>query len=123
VSILAGRTKSRFSHILNSVIIYPMDDKVAVEVPTYKGRLNIKFEDNCGNRFQDMSEQNFMFFLCFSSSFRTLEKLQTCTPIFQKFSTLVGILGQLFVPILVGVIIDYLCKTKIILRHAYRVNR
>jgi len=69
VSILTGTTKSLFSHILNSVIFYTMDDKVAVEVPTYKGRLNIKFEDICGNCFQDMSEQNFMFSFC------TLEKL------------------------------------------------
>jgi len=65
VSILTGATKSRFSRIRNSMIFYPKNTKVAVEVPAYQGRLRTKFEDNCVKGFQDMSE----------SSFCTLEKI------------------------------------------------
>jgi len=128
VSILTGTTKSRFWHILNSMIFYP------VEVPAYQGRLNTKFEENCVKRFQDMSEQTFEFFsLFFSSSFRTLEKnrcnSQTRTPIQLKFGTLVG-RPEAIISVNFGenpykilrVIINHLRKTSTIFRHAYRVN-
>ena len=38
-------------NIHNSVIFYPMDAKVALEVPAYQGRLHPKFEENCVNHF------------------------------------------------------------------------
>ena len=63
VSILTGTTKSRISHILNSMVFYPKNTKVAVELPVYQGRLHTKFEENHVKCFQDMSEQTFKFFL------------------------------------------------------------
>jgi len=42
--LLTGTTKSRFSHIRNSMIFYLKNNKVAVEVPAYQGRLLTIFE-------------------------------------------------------------------------------
>ena len=66
MSILTGTTKSRFSHIRNSMVFYPKNTKVTVEVPTYQWRLHTKFEKKLCKAFQDMSKQAFNFF---SSSF------------------------------------------------------
>ena len=128
-------TKSRSSRIHYSMIFYPKNTKVAVEVPAYQGRLHTKFEKNCVKRFQDMSEQTFkIFFLAFFSlSFHTLEKnccnSQTCTPIPLKFRSLVGhpeaINSTKFAENpykILRVIINHLHKTRTIFRHTYRVN-
>ena len=72
VSILTGITKSRFSHIRNSMIFYPKNTKAAVEVPAYQGRQHTKFEENHVKRIRDMSEQTFEFFFFI---FCTLEKI------------------------------------------------
>ena len=65
ISILTGTTKSQFLCIRNSMIFYPKNNKVAVEVSANQGRLHTKLKENCVKRFQDMSEQTFkFFFLC-----------------------------------------------------------
>ena len=73
ISILTGTTKSC---IRNSIIFYLKNTKVTVEVPTYQGRLHIKFEENRVKRFRDMSEQTFEFisFFFFHCLFAHLEK-------------------------------------------------
>ena len=42
VSILTGATKSRFSHICSSVMPYPNDTKVTVELASMQGKPNQK---------------------------------------------------------------------------------
>ena len=74
VSIL---TKLRFSYIYNSVIFYSIDANVAVEVPTYQGRLHTKFEENHVSHFRHMSEQTsmFLFFSFFFFLFFVFSKM------------------------------------------------
>ena len=74
VSILTGTTKSQFSRIRNSMIFYQKKTEVAVEVPTYQGRLHTKFEGNRVKHFRDFSEQTFEFFIFFCL-FAHLKKL------------------------------------------------
>ena len=61
VSIWIGTTKLQFSRILNSMIFYLKNTKVAVDVPAYQGRLPTKFEENHVKCFWDMSKQTFGF--------------------------------------------------------------
>ena len=126
-----AQTTMRFSRIRNSMIFYPKNTKVDVEVPAYQGRLHTKFEENCVKRFRDMSERTFKFF----SSSRLFAHLknrcnsQTRSPIQLKFGALVGRpeaiiiinCGENLYKIL-RVKIDHLRKTKTIFRHAHRVK-
>ena len=128
-SILTGTIKSRFSRIHNSVVFYLINPKVALEVPAYQRWLRTKFEENRAKRFRDMSEQTFkfFFFVFFSSSFRTLEKIDIShKPVLQSSWNLVhlsGVKRRLSASILVRIrsrslelhIIDHLHKTKAIL--------
>ena len=67
VSILTGTTKQPFSRTHRFVIFDLKITKFAVEVPTYKGRLDSKIKVNHASHFRDTSEQIFkVFFFIFS---------------------------------------------------------
>ena len=106
VSILTGTKKSWFSRVCNSMIFYPKNTKVAVEVPAYQGKVHTKFEENFVKRFWDLSEQSFKFFLLIFRLF-ALEKITvTCKLVLQSSWNLVhlwGVQRQLTVSILVRI--------------------
>ena len=62
LSNLTGTTKLQFLRVRFSMIFYPKNARVVVEVPAYQGRLHTKFEENRAKHFRDMSEQTFEFF-------------------------------------------------------------
>ena len=135
VSILTGRKKTQFSHLCSSVIPYPIGTKFARKVPTSKGSLHTKFEENRSSHFRDTSEQNFVFISSFfsSTSFRTLRKIRHKTRmrarIGLKFGTLKGLIKADLCtnfdrnPMNIhGGMTDYLRKIRSEVCHAYRVN-
>jgi len=91
VSILTGTTNLWFSRIHNSVIFYPIDSNVVVEVCLHQGRLHTKFEENYINHFRDMGEQNFFFFIfLLLRLFTHLKKIALIHKLWLKFNNLVG---------------------------------
>ena len=80
VIILIGTTKLRFSHIHRSVTFYPKITKFAVELPTYKGRLDSQIEVNRARCFRDTRDQSFSFcssfFFFFVFSHKSQNQLQ-----------------------------------------------
>ena len=140
VSILTGRTKTSFSHLCISVIIYLIGTKFSTQLPASQGSLHSKFEGNRSSDFRDMSCQSFVFFFflrffsffffVFSHTCKNCYNKQMRTPIALKFGTQKGspkanpsikfgtnpINGS-------GVMTDYSRKTRSIYCHAYRVNR
>ena len=137
VSIFTGRKKTSFSHLCISVIPYPIGTKFATQLPTSQGSLHSKYEGNRSSHFRDTNCQSFDFFLhffffCFFVFVHTCKncyKTQTRTPITFKFGTPKGspkanpsIKFGMNLMNGSGVLTDYLCKTRSICCHAYRVN-
>jgi len=133
VSILTGTTKSRSSCICNSMIFYPKNTKVAVEVPAYQKRPHTRKSHKLFRRYEWASFQVFpsffFFFLVFLHIWKNRCNSQICTPIQLKFGTLVD-RSEVIISINFGenlykilrIIIDYLHKTRTIFRQACKVN-
>ena len=56
----------QFSHLCNSVILYPIETKFATKVPARQGSPHSTFQESRSSHFRDMSDQSFgIFFLVF----------------------------------------------------------
>ena len=122
------------------MIPYPIETKVATEVPPRPGSPHSIFEENRYCHFRDTSGQSLGFFssffssTSFSSSFRTLCKIRHKTriraPIGLKCGTLKGLIKANLStkfgrnPMNIhGVMTNYLRKIRSKVCHAHRVNR
>ena len=118
------------------MIPYPIETKVATEVPARLGSPHSKFEENRSSHLRDTSGQSLGFFSSFfsSTSFRTLCKIRHKTriraPIGLKFGTLKGLIKANLStkfgrnPMNIhGVMTNYLRKIRSKVCHAHRVNR